>query len=173
MTARTTRLGTLPGNYTLWRDSVTGLAWAEDPAAPIKVTCHPAVSEGPDQEERVRSSWSEGERLVRAAGLVVNVETYDALTTIEREVGSVCQCVGCAYRRDHAARRVTVRRMLQTFAALHRKDLAGRHGGRLRASGWAPGSCDTCKVADAAARRHDLKLPSHEESTLDTEMEEA
>lgn len=154
-----------------WQDNVSGIVYANDTKKNRTFSCHPS-----HQMKRANSvmhildwGWNPGDRLVKMSGAIFNVEIYEANNAIEVEVGKVCGCVGCIFRRDNAARLASVRRLITTCAVLHKQELESRHTGRYNTTGWDK-RCPICQRIMKAAERHNLDLPDYTK-IIDIEQE--
>lgn len=102
--------------------------------------------------------WGLGDRVIKAGELIFNAEIYTADVRIRVEVGKLCGCVGCIFRRDQSLKTASVRRLILAVAGLHKQELMTRHTGRYNTVGWDD-RCPICSRAMKAADRHSLALP--------------
>ena len=143
-----------------WQDNVSGIVYANDVKKNRTIACHPShIVKRKNSVMNLHDwGWNQGDRLIRAMGSIFNVEIFDASTPIEAEIGRLCGCVGCIFRRDAQAKLVSVRRLITACAALHKSDLETRHHGAYNTTGWDK-RCPICARIIKAAGRHGLNLP--------------
>lgn len=87
----------------LFRDAVTGIAWAEDHRTGLGVSVHPNIDESGSVEGMIaRGWWRAGDRISRSHGWIYNIDrlTYDEKDPIEAIVAEECMCPACIERRE-------------------------------------------------------------------------
>lgn len=86
----------------LYRDNITGIAWAEDHRVGLGVSVHPNIDETGSVEGMVsRGWWRAKDRTVRSHGWIYNIDrlAFDDKDPIEVEVEKECMCKACIERR--------------------------------------------------------------------------
>lgn len=86
----------------LFRDAVTGIAWAEDHRVGLGVSVHPNIDESGSVEGMVaRGWWRARDRVVRSHGWIYNIDrlSCDGGDPIEAIVAEECMCQACIERR--------------------------------------------------------------------------
>lgn len=91
----------------LYRDSRTGIAWAEDHRTGLGISVHPNIDETGSVEGMVaRGWWRRDDRIERSHGWIYNTDrlAYDANDPVEKAVAEACMCRACQERRVNAGR---------------------------------------------------------------------
>ena len=86
----------------LFRDAVTGIAWAEDHRVGLGVSVHPNIDESGSVEGMVARGWWRGnDRIERSHGWTYNIDrlSYDKNDPVEAAVAAECKCAACMERR--------------------------------------------------------------------------
>lgn len=86
----------------LFRDAVTGIAWAEDHRVGIGISVHPNIDESGSVEGMVaRGWWRASDRVARSHGWIYNIDRFscDDGDPIEAIVAEECMCPACIERR--------------------------------------------------------------------------
>lgn len=92
----------------LFRDAVTGIAWAEDHRVGLGVSVHPNIDESGSVEGMVaRGWWMASDRVVRSHGWIYNIDRFscDDGDPIEAIVAEECMCPACIERRARQGER--------------------------------------------------------------------
>ena len=92
----------------LFRDAVTGIAWAEDHRVGLGVSVHPNIDESGSVEGMVaRGWWMASDRVVRSHGWIYNIDRFscDDGEPIEAIVAEECMCPACIERRARQGER--------------------------------------------------------------------
>lgn len=87
----------------LYRDNITGIAWAEDHRVGLGVSIHPNIDETGSVEGMIsRGWWRAKDRTVRSHGWIYNIDrlAFDDKDPIEVEVEKECMCQACIERRN-------------------------------------------------------------------------
>lgn len=91
----------------LYRDSRTGIAWAEDHRTGLCISVHPNIDESGSVEGMVaRGRWRRDDRIEKSHGWIYNTDrlAYDANDPVEKAVADACMCRACQERRVNAGR---------------------------------------------------------------------
>lgn len=86
----------------LFRDAVTGIAWAEDHRTGLGVSVHPNIDESGSVEGLVtRGWWRSSDRVARSHGGIYNIDrlSYNKDDPVEVAVAAECKCTACMERR--------------------------------------------------------------------------
>ena len=86
----------------LFRDAVTGIAWAEDHRTGLGVSVHPNIDESGSVEGMVaRGWWRSSDRVARSHGWIYNIDrlSYNKDDPVEVAVAAECKCTACMERR--------------------------------------------------------------------------
>lgn len=86
----------------LFRDAVTGIAWAEDHRTGLGVSVHPNIDESGSVEGMVaRGWWRSGDRVARSHGWIYNIDRFvcNDEDPVEAIVAEECMCPACIERR--------------------------------------------------------------------------
>ncbi len=86
----------------LFRDAVTGIAWAEDHRTGLGVSVHPNIDESGSVEGMIaRGWWRRSDRIARSHGWIYNIDRFacNDEDTVEAIVAEECMCPACIERR--------------------------------------------------------------------------
>ena len=86
----------------LFRDAVTGIAWAEDHRTGLGVSVHPNIDENGSVEGMVaRGYWRSSDRVARSHGWIYNIDRFvcNDEDPVEAIVAEECMCPACIERR--------------------------------------------------------------------------
>lgn len=86
----------------LFRDAVTGIAWAEDHRTGLGVSVHPNIDENGSVEGMVaRGYWRSSDRVARSHGWIYNIDRFvcNDEDPVEVIVAEECMCPACIERR--------------------------------------------------------------------------
>lgn len=88
----------------LFRDAVTGIAWAEDHRTGLGVSVHPNIDESGSVEGMVaRGWWRSSDRVARSHGWIYNIDRFvcNDEDPVEAIVAEECMCPACIERRGN------------------------------------------------------------------------
>lgn len=89
----------------LYRDRVSGIAWAEDHSTGLGISVHPNIDETGSVDGMVNLGyWRKDDRVVKSHGWIYNIDrlAYDSNDPIEAIVASECRCAACLERRKES-----------------------------------------------------------------------
>lgn len=87
----------------LYRDRVSGIAWAEDHSTGLGISVHPNIDETGSVDGMVNLGyWRKDDRVVKSHGWIYNIDrlVYDSNDPIEAIVASECRCAACLERKS-------------------------------------------------------------------------
>lgn len=86
----------------LFRDAVTGIAWAEDHRSGLRISVHPNIDESGSIEGMISSGrWRSGDRIAKLNGWFYDIDRFscDEKDVVEVIVAEECMCPACIERR--------------------------------------------------------------------------
>ena len=92
----------------LFRDAVTGIAWAEDHRSGLRISVHPNIDESGSIEGMISSGlWRSGDRIAKLNWCFYDIDRFSCReeNPIEAIVAEECMCAACIERRAASAGR--------------------------------------------------------------------